>query len=276
MSRIALLPLAASLSMLALVATAPVALAADVSVYEPVAEAPLADDGIDLVIELGAGGRMAPEYEGSDEYTVSPFPIVAVDYLDIPGLFVIGSRDPQGGGLSFGPSIGYTGERESDDFDDLTGLDDVDATYEAGLRVGYEWSFAEVYGEARYAFGGAEGFVGEVGANAIARPTQEITLKAGPYATLASADYTETYFGVTAAESITSGYDEYDPEGGFKSVGVAASARYEFRPDWFLNADASYSQFVGDAKDSPIVEAGDDEQFTVGLGLSKRFSLDLF
>ena len=61
-----------------------------------------------------------------------------------------------------------------------------------------------------------------------------------------------------------------------KSVGVAASARYEFRPDWFLNADASYSRFVGDAKDSPIVAVGDENQYTFGLGLSKRFTLDLF
>ncbi|MBC8130130.1 MAG: MipA/OmpV family protein [Rhizobiaceae bacterium] len=268
--------LSLAVSLVALLAASGAVFAADVSVYEPVAEAPVVDDGADLVIELGAGGRIAPEYEGSDEYTVSPFPIVAVDYLDIPGLFVIGSRDPQGGGFSFGPSIGYVGERDSDDFDDLDGLDDVDATYEAGIRVGYEWSFAEVYGEARYAFGGAEGFVGGFGANAIARPVQELTLKAGPFATLASDDYTETYFGVTTAEAFTSGYDAYEPDGGFKSVGVAASARYEFRPDWFLNADASYSQFVGDAKDSPIVEAGDDEQYTFGLGLSKRFTLDLF
>ncbi|BDA86942.1 MltA-interacting MipA family protein [Aureimonas sp. SA4125] len=273
MSRSFALTLAASL--LAVAAAAPTAGAADVAVYD---EAPVvaAASNTDIVIELGLGGRISPEYEGSKDYEVSPFPIISLGYLNIPGVLEIGSLSPQGGGLSIGPSFGYVGERESRDYDELTGLSDVDATYEAGIKVGYEWQYAEVYGAARYAFGGGEGFVGEVGANAIARPMQELELKAGPFASFASEDYTEAYFGVSAADSISSGLAAYDPDGGFKSVGVAASARYEFRPDWFLNADASYSRFVGDAEDSPIVAVGDDNQYTFGLGLSKRFTLDLF
>ena len=54
-------------------------------------------------------------------------------------------------------------------------------------------------GEARYAFGGAEGLVGEIGLNAIARPTETLELSAGPFASLASDDYTDAYFGVTPA-----------------------------------------------------------------------------
>ncbi|UIJ70407.1 MipA/OmpV family protein [Aurantimonas sp. HBX-1] len=120
--------------------------------------------------------------------------------------------------------------------------------------------------------------VGGAGANAIYRLTPQLILKAGPFATLASEDYTETYFGVTAAESANTGFrlDAYDPEGGLKSVGVSGSARYAFRHDWFLNAEASSSQMVGDAADSPTVEAGDESQFTFGLGVSKHFTLDLF
>ena len=263
----------------ALLPTCVIATAADLGGYEPTApEAPKAASGVDLIFEIGAGGKISPEYEGSDQYSVSPSPIVGFGYLNIPGLFEIGSTGPDEGGFSIGPSFNITGERKAKDFDAIKGLGDVDATYEAGIKVGYEWDYAEIYGEARYAFGGAEGVVGEVGANAIYRPTPEIELKAGPFATLASEDYTETYFGVTAAESANTGFrlDKYDPKGGLKSVGVSGSARYEFRPDWFLNADASYSQLVGDAGDSPIVKAGDENQFTFGLGLSKRFTLDLF
>jgi outer membrane protein len=258
------------------------AMAADLDGYEPAApEAPAVLEeasGIDLIFEIGAGGNISPEYEGSDEYSVSPSPIIGFGYLNIPGLFELGSTGPDEGGFDFGPSFNIVGERESKDFDAIRGLDDVDATYEVGLKIGYEWDFAEVYGEARYAFGGAEGVVGEVGANAIYRPTPEIELKAGPFATFASEDYTETYFGVTAEESANTEFrlDAYDPKGGLKSVGVSGGARYEFRPDWFLNADATYSQLVGEAADSPIVKAGDENQFTVGLGLSKRFTLDLF
>ncbi len=233
-------------------------------------------ESIDLVFELGAGAMASPDYEGSDDYEASPWPIFGLDYLSIPGLFAFGSIDPQIGGFSIGPSFGYIRERDDDDLD---GLDDVDATYEAGIKLGYEWEYAEVYGEARYAFGGAEGIVGAVGANAIARPNQALLLKAGPRATFASDDYMDTYFDVDPDEFVRSGgkFDAFDADGGFKSVGLEASARYEFAPTWFLNAEGSYMRLVGDAKDSPIVEEeGSEDQFTFGLGLSKRFSLDLF
>ncbi|WAJ28401.1 MipA/OmpV family protein [Antarcticirhabdus aurantiaca] len=234
------------------------------------------DERIDAVFELGAGAMVSPEYEGSDDYEASPWPILGLDYLSIPGLVTFGSINPQGGGLSIGPSFGYGGERDDDDLD---GLDDIDATYEAGIKLGYEWNNAEVYGEARYAFGGADGFVGAVGANAIARPNQALLLKAGPRATFASDDYMNTYFGVDADEFVRSGgkFDAFEADGGVKSVGLEASARYEFAPTWFLNAEGSYMRLVGDAKDSPIVqEEGSEDQLTFGLGLSKRFSVDLF
>ena len=268
----------------ALVSVSAAALAADPEEYDPaipeapVVEAPSVASGVDLIIELGIGGDVSPEYGGSDKYSISPSPIVGFGYLRIPGLLDIGDTGPEEGGLSIGPAFEYKGERKANDFDALRGLNDIDATYEVGISVGYEWEFAEIYGEARYAFGGAEGVVGEVGANAIYRPTPDLVLKAGPFATLASEGYTETYFGVTAAESANTGFrlDAYDPKGGLKSVGVSGSARFEFRQDWFLNADASYSRLVGDAADSPIVKAGDENQFTFGLGVSKRFTLDLF
>lgn len=232
----------------------------------------------DIVIELGVGGLVSPTYEGSKDYELSPFPIIGLDYLSVPGLFSFGSIDPQRGGFSIGPSFDYVAGRDSDDYDDLRGLRDVDATYAAGIRLGYEWTHAEIYGEARYAFGGADGLVGDLGANLIARPTQELQLKAGPTLSFASGDYMDAYFGVTGGESLATGgrLDAYDPGGGFKTAGIAASVRYEFRPTWFLNADASWSRFVGDAGDSPIVKTGDENQYAFGLGISKRFSLDLF
>ncbi|MEQ1956073.1 MipA/OmpV family protein [Mesorhizobium sp. CN2-181] len=237
-----------------------------------------AQNDIDLIIELGFGGRVQPEYEGSSDYEVSAFPIIGVGYLSIPGLFTIGSLTPERGGLSFGPSFNYTSDRDFDGDSDLSGLDDVDATFEAGLRASYEWANAEVWGEARYAFGGAEGVVGEFGVNAVARPTNELELKIGPFATAASSDYMDGYFGVSTVESANTGFRvaAFEPDGGFKSFGLRGTAKYEFRPTWFLNAEASYSKLVGDAADSPIVKFGDENQFMFGLGISKKLTLDLF
>jgi MipA family protein len=38
----------------------------------------------------------------------------------------------------------------------------------------------------------------------------------------------------------------------------------------------AYEKLIGDAADSPITKAGDDDQLTVKLGLSYRFGLKLF
>jgi outer membrane protein len=239
-------------------------------------QAPQSD--VDFIIELGVGGIIQPDYEGSEDYEVSPWPVIGFGYLVIPGLFAIGSPEAQFGGFAVGPSFNYTSDRDFNDDPDLFGLDDVDATFEAGLRASYEWTHAEVWGEARYAFGGADGVVGEFGVNAVARPTPELELKLGPFATAASADYMGTYFGVSAQESANTGsrVDAFDADGGFKSVGIKGLARYEFQPTWFLNAKASYSKLVGAAADSPIVKFGTEDQFTFGLSISKRFSFDLF
>ncbi|MBP0617532.1 MipA/OmpV family protein [Jiella mangrovi] len=242
----------------------------------PVQPAAIDYGGDDFVFELGIEGVVEPEFLGSDDYRVLPSAIFSVEYLNLPGIGSFGG--PDGRGFSIGPSFNVVGERKADDHPELSGLNDVDTTYEVGLKASYEWEYAEVYGAARYAFGGADGFVGDAGANLIARPTETITLKLGPTVSFASSDYMESYFSVSPGESLASGgkFAAYDAGGGFKSVGVAASARYEFTPDWFLNADASWDRLVGDAADSPIVKAGSKDQYSFTLGISKRFSLDLW
>ena len=237
----------------------------------------------DLIIELGAGVSTQPAYEGARDYIVSGFPIVSLQYLSIPGLFDIGSPDEKQGGFKIAPSFRFIDKRNAADYPELRGTRALDETYQVGLRAGYEFPIydtfnVEVYGAARYAFGEAEGFVGEAGVDFISRPTEQWELKLGPTTSFADSDYMSTYFSVTPIESLASfgRLSAYEADSGFKTVGVRGSARYEFRPNWFINANAAYDRMVGDAKDSPIVKVGSEDQFFAGIGLSHRFSLDLF
>lgn len=232
----------------------------------------------DLIIELGLGAGAKPAYEGASDYALALIPIVRVERLNIPGLIDIGGQ-PQNAGFKLAPSFSFQGERKSADHAALTGLDNVDMTIGLGARVGYEFVItpdvsAEVYGAARYTFGGAEGVVGEAGVDITARLSPQLEIVAGPMVSFASDGYMDTYFGVGSAESAATGgrLAAYDPEGGLKSAGVNLSARYEFVPDTFLNLDASYERYLGDAESSPIVRAGQADQFTIGLGLSRRFT----
>ena len=259
------------------------ALAADAApiTYDP-APAPMVPAtvdyaGVDFVFELGVQGIVMPEYLGSEDYQISPSAIFSIEYVNLPGIGSFGG--PDGLGFSIGPSFKYQPERDSSDYPGLRGIDDIDATYELGIKADYEWENFQVSGDVRYALGGGDGFVGDFGASLIARPLdRRLVLKLGPTVSLASSDYMDTYFGVSARESFNTGgrLAAYSPDGGFKSVGVAASAKYEIFTDYFINADAKYDRLVGDAADSPIVKAGDENQYYFGLGVSHRFSLDLF
>ena len=262
------------------VATCSVANAADFDVYGAAGPGLVAPQPTsDFVFILGAGIGTAPSYEGASDYSLTFNPIIDVERFRIPGLIDIGGG-PDMGGLTFAPSFSLAGERIAADHDDLAGLDDVDTTYALGARVGYEMLLtdtvrAELYGAARYAFGGAEGLIGEVGVDLTAQLSPQLEITGGPVVAFATEDYMDTYFGVTAAESANTGgrLAAYHPSGGIKSAGIKVEARYEFIPDTFINAKASYSRLVGDAANSPIVEAGSEHQFTVGIGLSRRFSL---
>lgn len=43
-----------------------------------------------------------------------------------------------------------------------------------------------------------------------------------------------------------------------------------------LHLQAGWDRYVGDAAKSPIVKTGDKDRFTIGAGVTYRFSFDLF
>lgn len=240
--------------------------------------APTMDDGFLFEFEVGGGAELAPAYEGSSTYEWGINPIIGVDRLRIPGLIDIGGDDEPG--LSFSPAFDIIGERKSADYVELNGLNDVEATYALGAEIGYDFALndqltAGVYGELLYGFGGGQGLLGEVGAELTAELTPQFEIVGGVSANFASEGYMDAYFGVTAEESVrTSGrLAAYDPSAGVKSVSFDLSARYEFLEDTFLNVSGSYTQLVGDAASSPITQSGSERQFTVGLGISRKFGI---
>ena len=128
----------------------------------------------------------------------------------------------------------------------------------------------------RQGIGGHHGLVGEVGVDVIAEPTPKLTVSLGPRLSFASADYLDTYLGVSAAESV-----------GLRPAGIRPGRRHQGRrtggrgalcadPAWSVVAKAGYERLVGDAADSPVTEAGSENQFKAGIGLTYRFGLNLF
>ena len=103
-------------------------------------------------------------------------------------------------------------------------------------------------------------------------PTEKIRLGVSAEATYASDGYNETYFGIDADNASRSGLSQYDAEGGMKDVSVGVNATYLWDENWSATAVAGYTQLIGDAADSPIVEdEGSAGQGMVGVGISYRF-----
>lgn len=227
-----------------------------------------------FVFTILGGVAASPEYFGSDEYTVGPNLGFRLDYLSFGNGRTIGNLDPwaERTGLNFRGSFRYIRERDSSDFDELAGLEDIDAAFEAGAAISYGTENFSTFVEARRGFGGHEGWVGEIGADAILRPTDRLRLSMGPRLFFGDDTYSDTYFGVTPAES-SAALGAYDPEGGMVSAGVEFGARYQINDLWGLEGAVTWEKFTDDAADSPIVKQGDDEQWGIRFGVTRVFSI---
>ncbi len=237
---------------------------------------PMADQRYDIIVWVGGGIELQPDYDGSDNYEVGPLILFEPVRFPLPFFGTI-SNEERRLGLSIGPSFRYVGSRDEDDNAALRGLGDVDATFEFGLNIEYEAEFWRAFAAGRYGFFGHEGFVGDLGIDVIAPVAPKLTLTGGPRLTFGDDNYFDAYFSVDAAQAAASGLPFFNAGSGLRSVGVEGEAIYKINDDWRFHVVGGYDRLVGDAADSPIVTvAGSEDQFHVGIGLSYRLKLDLF
>lgn len=242
-------------------------------------------------LRVGGVASVRPTYEGSDEYEVTGFPLLIPvfgdaglkddgglrgffrTYVEIGGIDDVRLKLLQGDVLTAGPLVGYRFGRDEDDGDLLAGLGDIDGGVIAGgfVRASLiDGFFAEVSYH-RQISGDEEGGEARLALGTEQDVADGVTLKAKVGATYADDEYMTTYFGVTAAQSNSSGagLGVYDPEAGFKSAFVEAGAEIALGYAWVLQPTVRYTHLVGDAADSPLV--AEEAQFSGRLGLSYRF-----
>jgi outer membrane scaffolding protein for murein synthesis (MipA/OmpV family) len=236
--------------------------------------APATDDDVGVIFYLGAAAGVSPRYDGADDYIVYPYPLLAVSFLRLPGIGEVGSREGTTRGFFIYPSFRFIGERNASDNAALTGLNTVDWALEAGFGVGYRYAWFRGFTTVRYGFNGYNGWIAEFGADAVWDVNDRLQLSLGPRLSIAGDEYMDTYFGVTPAESAASIFPVYDPDAGMRAVGVNAILQYDFNDDWRGILELGYEHLVGDAEDSPILSVGSADQFTAGIGLTRKFSLN--
>ena len=253
---------------------------------------PVEIDEARFSLTLGAGASVQPLFEGSSEYRIAPFPIVAPSFggSDGPRRFEFRALDDARihllrlGGLSVGPVVGYRFGRDEDDAARLAGLGDVDdgfvlggfvnydvydtGTERAGasLAVSTQVSGDPVDNNLFPTLGRDYGYTADLSAHYATALSDRLTVDARAGLVWADDEYMDTHFGVSAAQSAASlaGLGIYDPDAGIKNVYAKLGMRYDVTENWSVRASAGYSHIVGDAADSPVVE--NESQFFGSLG----------
>jgi outer membrane protein len=273
------------------VAVAPgIAAAADLpapSPPPPAAPAAYTPPAPDWIVTLGLEGRMDPAWAGAptDKYGFTGFPLISIRQAGTPPSF-FGPRDSFGfpildlGQFKVGPAFKIVWQRKASDYTQLNGLGDVNYAVQAGGYAEF-WPvpWLRLRGEVRQGFGGETGVTGDAFLDAVV-PIGPMTLSGGPRVTLQSASAINPYFGITAAQSASSGVaglpplPVYNANGGLYSYGAGAQVQYAFSPQWTTLAFVEYERLTDGAANSPLVtQRGSPDQFTVGLGATYSFNM---
>lgn len=238
-------------------------------------------------VDLQVGGIVfvTPEYEGSDDYRVMGAPFIAPagglgdgdkGFVSFRGPSDVRFRVFRAGPFEAGPVAGYRFDRDQDDGDLLRGLGDIDGGLILGGYVAYGYDMLRGFASYQHQVTGDDdtGGVLDFGLESLHHLSPRVSIRGTFGAVYASNDYNETYFGITNAQAATSvsGLNAYEADGGIKNVYLGLSSDVALDERWTLKLTGKYSRLVGDAADSPIVEA--EDQFMGGLGVTYKFTFD--
>jgi outer membrane protein len=211
-----------------------------------------------------AGGGVAngPRYPGSRYDFTRGLPLVSVSY----GRFFLGAvpggGTPAGAGAyllhtdhwAIGVDVGGDTRKPRRATDDpiLRGWGDIPGTARAGVFASYTKEWLSVRGSISDAVAHHEGVLASLAVEVKYHATQRLTLSIGPEVTWANNQYSQTFFGITPAQSEIAGIAPYRAKSGINTVAGSAGATYMLTDHWSLGAHVSYGKLQGDAANSPV------------------------
>lgn len=238
---------------------------------------------------LGGALLYSPEYVGSADYDLRVLPLISFD--DIAGFELSGlslayplidigtGQGPGNWSLKAGPRAAFDFGRDSADSPTLTGFEDIGVSLLTGgfLRATYGALGLRI-DAGQDVIGGHEGFNADISLGTFLPAGLLIDkLAIQPALTLSWADerYNQTIYGVTQQQAAASGLQRFDLGGGFHRASASLLAWYEWDDRWQLNGIVSYREYIGDYRDSPILQAPDGTTSDVFmlLGISRSFGL---
>ena len=240
-------------------------------------------------IQLGGALAYLPQYAGSSDYDLRVLPYIGFDDLagfELSGLALsyplidIGTgRGPGTWSIKAGPRAGFDFGRDSDDSPTLTGFDDIDPSLLTGgfLRAIYGGVGLRIEA-GQDVIGGHDGFNADISLGTFFPPgviAENISFAPSVGVSWADENYNQAIYGVTAQQAIASGLQQYDLNSGFHRASANLVSVYQIDENWQINTIISYRHYLGQYRDSPILQAPDgatSDVFSL-IGISRKFGL---
>ena len=228
----------------------------------------------------GLGVVSQPRYPGSADTKTTVLPVFSANYGRyfigaVPGAGVpvgVGAYLVQDSHWRVGAALGgnLNKPRKESDSARLAGWGDIDGTALGSVFASYSDSWWKVGANVITDLGGKDqGTRVSMDFEAKYSPMANLLLTAGPGFTWADGKYTQTFFGITPAQSASSGLPRYSAQSGVNAVNFNIGANYQLDAQWGLGARFTTSRLRGDAANSPITEK--KAQNTFGVFASYRF-----
>jgi len=228
----------------------------------------------------GLGVFDRPRYPGSGDSQVVAVPLVTANYGryfigGTPGAgfpFGVGFNIVQDDAWRFGVALGgeLTKPRKESDAPLLRGWGDISETALASVFATYSRDWWTVRGFLVSDIGGkGQGTRIAIDLEGKYLVNERLLLTAGPGITWANGSYTQTFYGISAQQSLIAGVPPYRAGAGLNTVRFSIGAQYQLTAQWGIGASIVTAWLQGDAKRSPITE--DKTQNTYGVFASYRF-----
>lgn len=213
-------------------------------------------------VVAGIAASTKPVYSGASQYEASFGPVLSIRYRNrafISSGEGIGANVLVGKQYRVSLSVGLDlGRRVRWHYSTLHGLGDIPRAPYFKLAGAYVISKRVpiiLRADVRKIAGGASGIVGDLDVyTPLPGSSRKLVMFAGPTVTLADRKHLQTIYGISPRQALASGYPVFATHGGLEAVGFGFSATRFFTPHLLANTNLSWSELLGSAGRSPIVE----------------------
>ena len=214
----------------------------------------------DVIAGIATSGK--PIYSGASQYVASAGPVINIRYRNrafISSGEGVGVNAFVGEHCRVSLAVGLDlGRRMKWHYSTLHGLGDIPRAPFFKLSGAYVISRRLpilLRADIRKIAGGAAGLVGDLNVyTPLPGSSRKLVMFAGPSVTFADRKHLQTIYGISARQSLQSGYPQFSAHGGLEAVGFGFSATRFLTPHVLTNMNFSLSELLGSAARSPLVE----------------------